>query len=167
YGLQFKEFVPLDAGGPLTLQALAAGDIDVALLFTTDPAIRARHLVVLADDRDLQPAENIVPVLRWATVHRFGPGVLAALNARSARLSAAALAGLNAQVGRDGRAPRVVAERWARAQGLAGPGPGAPWATVVRRPGRRRARRPPPQYGGRGASAARPVRRHRCPAGSP
>jgi len=126
YGLQFKEFVPLDAGGPLTLQALAAGDIDVALLFTTDPAIRARHLVVLADDRDLQPAENIVPVLRRATVHRFGPGVLAALNALSARLSAAALAGLNAQVGRDGRAPRVVAERWARAQGLAGPGPGAP-----------------------------------------
>ena len=126
YGLQFKEFVPLDAGGPLTLQALAAGDIDVALLFTTDPAIRTRHLVVLADDRDLQPAENIVPVLRRATVHRFGPGVLAALNALSARLSAAALAGLNAQVGRDGRAPRVVAERWARAQGLAGPGPGAP-----------------------------------------
>jgi len=126
YGLQFKEFVPLDAGGPLTLQALAAGDIDVALLFTTDPAIRARHLVVLADDRDLQPAENIVPVLRRATVHRFGPGVLAALNALSARLSAAALAELNAQVGRDGRAPRVVAERWARAQGLAGPGSGMP-----------------------------------------
>jgi glycine betaine/choline ABC-type transport system substrate-binding protein len=26
------------------------------LLFTTDPAIPARHLVVLADDRGLQPA---------------------------------------------------------------------------------------------------------------
>src|SRR5215467_7004014 len=126
YGLQFKEFVPLDAGGPLTLQALAAGDIDVALLFTTDPAIRARHLVVLADNHDLQPAENIVPVLRRATAHRFGPALLAALNALSARLSAAALAGLDDQVGRDGRAPRVVAERWVRTQGLAGPGPGAP-----------------------------------------
>jgi osmoprotectant transport system substrate-binding protein len=98
----------------------------VALLFTTDPAIRARHLVVLADNRDLQPAENIVPVLRRATAHRFGPGLLAALNALSARLSAAALAGLDAQVGLDGGAPRVVAERWVRAQGLAGPGPGAP-----------------------------------------
>jgi osmoprotectant transport system substrate-binding protein len=98
----------------------------VALLFTTDPAIRARHLVVLADDRDLQPAENIVPVLRRATVHRFGPGLLAALNALSARLSGAALADLNAQMGPDGRAPRVVAERWARAQGLTGPGQGAP-----------------------------------------
>jgi osmoprotectant transport system substrate-binding protein len=126
YGLRFREFVPLDAGGPLTRQALTAGDIDVALLFTTDPAIRARHLVVLADNRDLQPAENIVPVLRRATAHRFGPGLLTALNALSARLSAVALAGLDAQVMLDGRAPRVVAERWIRAQGLAGSGPGAP-----------------------------------------
>jgi osmoprotectant transport system substrate-binding protein len=125
YGLRFSEFVPLDAGGPLTLQALTAGDIDVALLFTTDPAIRARHLVVLADNRDLQPAENIVPVLRRATAHRFGPRLLAALNALSARLSVAALAGLDAQTEMHGRTPRVVAERWLQAQGLAGPGPGA------------------------------------------
>jgi osmoprotectant transport system substrate-binding protein len=118
YGLRFREFVPLDAGGPLTRQALTAGDVDVALLFTTDPAIRARHLVVLADNRDLQPAENIVPVLGRATAHRFGPGLLAALNALSARLSATALAGLDAQVGLDGRAPRTVAERWVQAQGL-------------------------------------------------
>jgi osmoprotectant transport system substrate-binding protein len=126
YGLRFGEFVPLDAGGPLTLQALTAGDVDVALLFTTDPAIRSRHLVVLADNRDLQPAENIVPVLRRATAHRFGPGLLAALNGLSARLSATALAGLDAQVGLNGRAPRVVAERWVRAQGLSGPGTGTP-----------------------------------------
>jgi osmoprotectant transport system substrate-binding protein len=125
YGLRFSEFVPLDAGGPLTLQALTAGDIDVALLFTTDPAIRARHLVVLADNRDLQPAENIVPVLRQATARRFGPRLLAALNALSARLSVAALAGLDAQTEMHGLTPRVVAERWLQAQGLAGPGPGA------------------------------------------
>ena len=124
YGLRFREFVPLDAGGPLTRQALTAGDIDVALLFTTDPAIRARHLVMLADNHDLQPAENIVPVLRLATAHRFGPGLLTALNALSARLSATALAGLDAQVGLHGGAPRAVAERWVQAQGLAGPGPG-------------------------------------------
>jgi len=126
YGLRFHEFVPLDAGGPLTLQALTAGDIDVALLFTTDPAIRARHLVVLADNHDLQPAENIVPVLRRATAQRFGPGLLAALNALSARLSAAALTGLDARMGPDGRAPRVVAERWVRSQGLAGSVTGTP-----------------------------------------
>src|SRR5262249_56210690 len=91
----------VEGGGALAGQALIAGDIRVALLFTTDPAIRARHLVVLADNRDLQPAENIVPVLRRATAHRFGPGLLATLNALSARLTATALAGLDAQIGRD------------------------------------------------------------------
>jgi len=125
YGLRFREFVPLDVGGPLTRQALAAGDINVALLFTTDPAIRARHLVVLADNRSLQPAENIVPVLQRTTITRYGPGLLAAVNTLSARLSIAALTGLDAQVEQDGRAPRAVAERWVRAQGLTGPGQGS------------------------------------------
>ena len=125
YGLRFREFVPLDAGGPLTRQALVARDIGAALLFTTDPAIRARHLVVLADNGGLQPAENVVPVLRRATVRRYGPGLLAALNALSARLSTAALTGLDTQVELDGRAPRAVAERWLQEHGLAGPGLGS------------------------------------------
>jgi osmoprotectant transport system substrate-binding protein len=124
YGLRFHAFVALDAGGPLTRQALLAGDIGVALLFTTDPAIRERHLVVLADNRGLQPAENVVPVLRRGTAERYGTGLVAALNSVSARLSTAALTALNAQVELDGRVPRVVAERWLRDQGLARPGRG-------------------------------------------
>jgi len=118
YGLRFREFVPLDAGGPLTRQALAAGDISVALLFTTDPTIAAQHLVVLADNHGLQPAENVVPVLGRATAGRYGPGLLATLDAVSARLSTATLASLDALVQLDGRAPRAVAENWLRAEGL-------------------------------------------------
>jgi osmoprotectant transport system substrate-binding protein len=125
YGLRFRAFVPLDAGGPLTRQALLAGDIDVALLFTTDPAIRERHLVVLADDRGLQPAENIVPVLRRATADRYGAGLVVALNAVSARLSTSALRALDAQVELDGRAPEAAARSWLREQGLIGPGQGS------------------------------------------
>src|SRR6266496_2790917 len=70
YGLRFKTFVATDTGGPLTLQALAAGQIGAALLFTTDPGIAARHLVVLEDSRALQPAENIAPLVRRSTVER-------------------------------------------------------------------------------------------------
>jgi osmoprotectant transport system substrate-binding protein len=122
YGLRFREFIPLDAGGPLTRQALAAGDISVALLFTTDPAIKTQHLVVLADNRGLQPAENVVPVLRHATAERYGAGLLAALDAVSARLSTAGLATLDADVELANGDPRTVAERWLRAEGLAGSG---------------------------------------------
>jgi osmoprotectant transport system substrate-binding protein len=123
YGLRFREFVPLDADGPLTRQALAAGDIGVALLFTSDPTIAAQHLVVLADDRGLQPAENVVPVLWRATVSRYGPALLDALNAVSARLSTAVLASLDAQVQLDGRAPQAVAAAWLRTGGLVAAGP--------------------------------------------
>jgi len=118
YGLRFRAFVALDAGGPLTRQALESGDIGAALLFTTDPDIRARHLVVLTDDRGLQPAENVVPVLRRATAERYGPGLLLALNAVSAHLTTAVLASLDALVEIRGRAAKAVADSWLRSQGL-------------------------------------------------
>ena len=76
YGLRFREFVPLDAGGPLTRQALTAGDIDVALLFATDPAIRRQAPGGTSPmaARYPQPAENNRSVLRRGhTAHRFGP----------------------------------------------------------------------------------------------
>ncbi|HET9968117.1 MAG TPA: ABC transporter substrate-binding protein [Streptosporangiaceae bacterium] len=118
YGLHFKAFIPLDAGGPLTLQALDAGDIGAALLFTTDPGITARHLVVLADDRGLQPAENITPLVRRDVIVRYGPNLLAALNKVSALLDTGTLRALDAQVELDGQGPRSVARAWLRAHAL-------------------------------------------------
>ena len=87
YGLQFKSFTPTDAGGPITRQALVSGQIDVGLLFTTDPGIAAQHLVVLADDRGLQPAENITPLVSEEDGDRYGQPLLDTLDAVSARLS--------------------------------------------------------------------------------
>ncbi|WP_248761069.1 ABC transporter substrate-binding protein [Pseudarthrobacter sp. SSS035] len=63
YGLEFKEFLPLDAGGPLTLNALLSGQVHVGNLFSTDPALTANNLVVLDDDKNLFLSENIVPVI--------------------------------------------------------------------------------------------------------
>ena len=125
YGLRFRAFAGLDTGGTLTRQALEGGEIGAALLFTTDPAIRGQHLVVLADNRGLQPAENVVPVLQRATAERYGTGLIAALNAVSARLSTPTLMALDAQVELDGLSPNVVAERWLRDQGLTSPGRGS------------------------------------------
>jgi len=118
YGLHFKSFTPLDAGGPLTLQALAAGYIGVALLFTTDPGIPARHLVVLADDRGLQPAENITPLVGRDAIARYGLRLLTTLNTVSALLDTGTLRSLDARVERAGQNPRLVAASWLRAHGL-------------------------------------------------
>jgi len=118
YGLRFKAFTATDTGGPLTRQALQAGQIGVGLLFTTDPSIRERHLVILTDSRAVQPAENVIPLIRRDTVGRYGPRLLATLNAVSARLSTAVLRDLDERVQLDGQAPRRVADGWLRAQAL-------------------------------------------------
>jgi osmoprotectant transport system substrate-binding protein len=121
YGLRFKAFTATDTGGPLTMQALLAGQINVGLLFTTDPGILARHLVILADSRALQPAENITPLVRQPTVQRYGPRLLAALDAVSARLSTSTLRGLDGRVELARLPPRSVADDWLRAQALIPP----------------------------------------------
>jgi len=64
YGLNFKDFKSLDAGGPLTVAALESGDIDVGLLFTTDTNITLHNYTMLEDDKHLQLADNVAPIVR-------------------------------------------------------------------------------------------------------
>src|SRR5919198_4787542 len=64
YGVTFGDFKPLDVGGPLTVKALESGAVDVGLLFSTDPTIADKGFVVLEDDKHLQQAENITPLVR-------------------------------------------------------------------------------------------------------
>ncbi len=118
YGLRFRRFMPLDVAGPLTHQALAGGHVDAALLFTTDPAIGRDGLVMLADDRGLQPVENVTPVVRREVVDRWGPPFTATVDAVSARLTTPTLRALNARVAA-GETTGQVAGGWLRAEGLA------------------------------------------------
>ena len=118
YGLKFKEFIPLDVGGPLTREALDGDVVDVALLFTTDPAIADRDLVALEDDRGLQPAENVTPLVRSAVVERLGPDLARAVDAVSRKLTTESLRDLNAQVAVDGSDPARVAGEWLERAGL-------------------------------------------------
>jgi osmoprotectant transport system substrate-binding protein len=111
YGLRFQEFVPLDAGGPLTREALKNGNVDVAMLFTTDPAIEDDDIVELADDRGLQPAENVTPLVRQEVVDRWGAMVVEAIDDVSRRLTTDALRQLNARVA-TGTPVNVVAAEW-------------------------------------------------------
>jgi osmoprotectant transport system substrate-binding protein len=119
YGLEFRRFVPLDAGGPLTIAALTDGDVGVALTFTTDPAIAERGLVVLRDDRGLEPAENVTPVVSRRLVRRYGDDLVGTVDAVSTRLTTGALVSLNQAVAR-GTSPHSVATSWLAQEGLAG-----------------------------------------------
>jgi osmoprotectant transport system substrate-binding protein len=96
YGVTFGDVQVLDPGGPLTRQALRNGEIDVALLFTTDPAIEGEGLVELIDDRNLQPAENVTPFIRSEVVERWGDDVVGVIDRVSRVLTTAAVRELNA-----------------------------------------------------------------------
>lgn len=115
YGITFGEFVPLDAGGPLTSAALADGDIDVALLFTTDGIIAENGWVLLEDDQGLQPAENLVPVVRTEVLT---DQIEETLNGVSAVLTTEALTELNRRVNADAEDPEEVARSFLVEEGL-------------------------------------------------
>jgi osmoprotectant transport system substrate-binding protein len=112
YGLTFKEFKVLDAGGPLTLGALTGGQIQAGNLFTTDSNIPAKDLVVLEDPKNLFPAQNIVPLISAAVAT---PEVTDALNAVSAKLDTAMLTDLVSQVTVDKTDSVQVAQEWVAA----------------------------------------------------
>lgn len=118
YGLTFKEFKPLDAGGPITVEAIKNGQVDVGLLFTSDPAIAVNGFVLLEDDKGLQLADNLVPVLRQEVLDAT-PEVADLLDALSAELTQEALTDLNKQVTVDQSDPADVARAWLGTLGLA------------------------------------------------
>jgi len=118
YDLHFKAFHPLDSGGPATVAALGAGEIDVALLFTTNPAIDINGFVVLRDDRRLQPSENVVPVIRHEVVSRYGDALVDSLNAVTSKLTNVTLRRLNARAEIDHVPADVVAAEWLEEQGI-------------------------------------------------
>jgi osmoprotectant transport system substrate-binding protein len=112
YDIRFESFVPLDAGGPLTVAALTGGEIDVALLFSTHPAIVVNDLVVLRDDRLLQPAENVVPVVRDEIVRAYGSRFIHVVDSVTRRLTTRTLSELNREVEAEGADPVRVASEW-------------------------------------------------------
>lgn len=118
YGITFKDFKPLDSGGPLTVAALEGKQIDVAVLFTSDPTITAKGFVLLEDDKHLQLADNIAPVVRNDLLGKDNGDLKKLLNSISAKLSQAELGDLNKQVSVDKKDPKDVAAAWLKKQGL-------------------------------------------------
>lgn len=110
YGVTFGDFVPLDFG-PRVI-ALSEGEIDVALLFSTDATIVANDFVLLEDDMGLQPAENIVPAVRNEIVEAYGDDFTSLLNSVSAAITTEGLTALNAEVQIEQRDPDEVATEW-------------------------------------------------------
>ncbi|MEM9035683.1 MAG: ABC transporter substrate-binding protein [Actinomycetota bacterium] len=110
YGLVFGEFVA-QPSLTFTVEALRRDEIDIGLFFSTAAELDDGDLVVLRDDRGLQPPENIVPIVRLDALERWGPELVATADAISAAMTTNELRGLNGRVD-DGDAVEVVAAEW-------------------------------------------------------
>ncbi len=115
YGIVFDDFEPLDVGGPQTVAALKNGAVQIGLLFSTDPSIRRNGFVPLVDDKHLQNAENITPVIRSQLLD---DDVRNLLDAVSARLSTEKVTELVGQVIIDGKDVAAVAKGFLTANRL-------------------------------------------------
>jgi osmoprotectant transport system substrate-binding protein len=109
YGLNFKSVKALDVGGPISKKALTDGSVDVVQLLSSDVP---ENTVVLDDDKQLQGAENLIPVVRTS---KNSAEVTAALNAVSKALTLDELIELNRKAAApDKPDPAKLAEDWAK-----------------------------------------------------
>jgi osmoprotectant transport system substrate-binding protein len=95
YGIHFKSFKALDTDGPLTRAAFKNGTIQVGLVFSSDSDLNQLGLVVLQDDKHLENADNVVPIIRQKVATS---DVTAILNKIDAGLTTADLVTMNGQV---------------------------------------------------------------------
>ena len=117
YGLRFARFLPL-ATEQQRVTALQEGVVNVAVLFTTDGYLAPGDLVLLSDDRHLQPAENVVPVISAKAVARYGRRLIDAVNRVSARLTSKGLQFLNWRIEIGGKNVLAEARGWLERQGI-------------------------------------------------
>jgi osmoprotectant transport system substrate-binding protein len=116
YGLDLaKHFVPLDSGGPETKKALQNGDIDVAVLFSTDPAIASNGWVELKDDKGIF-ANSIVPVV--ANDLASNAEVVKLANEVSAKLTTENVTAMNKQFDVDKEDAATIAKGFLTKNGL-------------------------------------------------
>ena len=115
YGILFEDFKALDVGGPQTIAALKADEVQIGLLFSTDPSIRENEFVPLVDDKHLQNAENITPVIRSVKLNDEVRGLLDVV---SARLSTENVTELVGRVVIDRQNVAAVAREFLAANGL-------------------------------------------------
>ncbi|MGZ8475870.1 MAG: ABC transporter substrate-binding protein [Candidatus Limnocylindria bacterium] len=113
--LQIEAYAPCDA--PVA-QALNDGVVDVAQLCSTQPDIERFNFVVLEDDEQTQPAENIAPIVRTEWLDAAPSDFADILDEVSAAMDTDTLLSLGVRVAVDQEAVADVAADWLSEHGL-------------------------------------------------
>ena len=119
YGLDNIEFRAIQEGS-VRVSSLENGEIDLALLFSTQPVIKEKGFVALEDDQGMIPAENIVPVVSQEILDAYGDEFRSLINSISAEITTETLLDLNGRVELEGEDPADVATQWLEDNGFLG-----------------------------------------------
>jgi osmoprotectant transport system substrate-binding protein len=114
YGLHFAGFKSLDEAGPLSVAALKNGEVQVVELFSSDGNVVSNNFVALTDNKHLEGADYIVPVIRKSV---DTSGVANVLNSIDAKLTTVAISKLNLDVTANQEQPAAVAQTWVNSVG--------------------------------------------------
>jgi osmoprotectant transport system substrate-binding protein len=117
YGIDVTEVLPLGYASDQTYKSVLDGESQLGETSTTDGTLEAQGLVVLEDDKQIQPAQNLVPAVsdQFLADH---PDVADTLNALMAVLTTEKLTQLNGKISVDRAKPEDVAKEFLTGEGL-------------------------------------------------
>jgi glycine betaine/choline ABC-type transport system substrate-binding protein len=117
YGLQFKEFTPVDIG--LRYTVLDKGDAQLSIVFTSDAQLaNSDKYTLLEDDKDLIPAGNVIFIASQKVVDEAGPDFGEVIAQVQQNLTLDVIRELNARVDIDKEQPSKVAHDYLKSSGL-------------------------------------------------
>lgn len=117
YDIDIAKLLPLGYGSPETYKAVLDGEADLGQTGTLDGTLEEQGLVLLEDDKGIQPAQNLVPAVSTDFLDA-NPDVSGLLEELMAALDNETLAGLITQVAVDRAKPEDVAETFLQEEGL-------------------------------------------------
>jgi osmoprotectant transport system substrate-binding protein len=116
YGLRNLRVRSLDSDERYA--ALESGDVDVAVVFTTEGQLAGEDYAVLEDPRGLFASGHVAPIISDRILAAHGPRVRTAIDAVSKMLTTRAMREMNAAVDLRNRQPADVAREYLEANGL-------------------------------------------------
>jgi osmoprotectant transport system substrate-binding protein len=117
YGIKIAKILGLGYASSATYQSVIKGESQLGETSTTDGTLSSQGLVLLQDDKHIQPAENLVPMVSSSFLQAH-PDVAGPLNDLMAALTTQKLTELNAKVAVDRQKPGDVASQFLTDAGL-------------------------------------------------
>jgi glycine betaine/choline ABC-type transport system substrate-binding protein len=108
YGLQFKQFKPVDIG--LRYTVLDKGDADLSIVFTSDAVLaNSNKYTILEDNKGLIPAGNVIFIASKKVANEAGPDFGETIQKVQGNLTLPVIQELNSRVDIDKEQPSKVA----------------------------------------------------------